>query len=77
MVLIKKEMKVKRNWITAVCGLVVILLLAGSVLAAPELTIPVTEFNFGYVPQNSKVSHVFWLHSTGDDTLKIIKVKPG
>lgn len=67
----------KLNWITAVCGLIVILLLAGSALAAPELTIPNNEFNFGFVPQNSKISHVFWLYSTGEDTLKIIKVKPG
>ena len=49
----------------------------GSASGAPRLTLPESTFNFGYVPQNSKISHGFWLHSTGDDTLKIIKVVPG
>jgi hypothetical protein len=34
-------------------------------------------FNFGYVPQDAKVTHVFWLKSTGDDSLRIAKVVPG
>lgn len=45
--------------------------------AAPRLDIPQPEFDFGYVPQNAKISHVFWLHSAGTDTLKIVKVNPG
>ncbi len=49
----------------------------GTAFAAPRLTIPQTDFNFGNVPQNAKISHVFWLHSTGDDSLKILKVVPG
>ncbi len=51
--------------------------LVASVAAAPELTIPVKTFDFGYVPQQSKVSHVFWLHSTGEDSLRILKIVPG
>jgi len=51
--------------------------LAVSSQAAPRLKIDAGEFNFGYVPQNSKISHVFWLKSAGDDTLKILKVVPG
>ncbi len=51
--------------------------LFGNVLADPAMTIPESVFNFGYVPQHSKISHIFWLHSTGTDTLKILKVKPG
>jgi hypothetical protein len=47
------------------------------VFAGPKMTIGENEFDFGYVPQASKVSHDFWLHSTGDSTLKIIKVNPG
>jgi hypothetical protein len=43
----------------------------------PEMTIAEPSFDFGYCPQNSKVSHVFWLHSTGTDTLNIVQVKPG
>lgn len=46
-------------------------------VAAPRLIIPETEFDFGFVPQNAKVSHVFWLYSAGTDTLKIVKVNPG
>ncbi|MBU0982709.1 MAG: DUF1573 domain-containing protein [candidate division Zixibacteria bacterium] len=53
------------------------LLAVASANAAPRLTVPVSEFDFGYVPQNSNVSHTFWLHSTGDDTLRILNVKPG
>jgi hypothetical protein len=52
-------------------------LVAGRASAAPRLTIPEEMFDFGFVPQNSKVAHVFWLHSTGDDTLKIVRVNPG
>jgi hypothetical protein len=57
---------------TAVC-----FLLIGSASATPRMTISESTFNFGYAPQNSKISHDFWLYSTGDDTLKILKVKPG
>jgi len=56
---------------------IVFVLVTGYAFSAPRLTIPESTFNFGYAPQNSKVSHVFWLHSTGDDSLKIIKVVPG
>ncbi len=57
--------------------LAVALLVIGAVQAAPRLVIPETTFNFGYVPQNSKVSHVFWLYSKGDDSVQILKVVPG
>jgi hypothetical protein len=36
-----------------------------------------TDFDFGYAPQNSKVSHIFWLKNIGEDSLEIINVKPG
>lgn len=52
-------------------------LLVPSVMGAPLMKIPEKEFDFGYVPQNSKVSHIFWLYNRGDDTLKIKKVVPG
>jgi len=61
-------------------GLLFVVLLFGSwtaVSAAPELTMPETVFDFGICPQNSSVNHRFWLYSTGDDTLKILKVIPG
>ncbi len=45
--------------------------------STPELTIFEPEFDFGIVPQHSKISHIFWLHSTGYDTLVIDKIIPG
>ncbi len=61
----------------AVTFLIGAALVAGRSSASPRLTMPETEFDFGFVPQNSKISHVFWLHSTGEDSLKIIQVVPG
>ncbi len=54
-----------------------IILAAITVMAAgvPQMEIPETEFDFGYVPSGSTVSHVFWLKSTGNGTLKITDVK--
>lgn len=57
--------------------LVLFMLSALAAHAAPRLTLPESVFNFGYAPQNSKISHTFWMYSTGDDSLKIISVKPG
>jgi len=47
------------------------------VMAAPRLVVPEQEFEFGFVPQNSRITHVFHLYSNGDDSLKIIQVVPG
>jgi len=57
--------------------LAVTVFFCGFALAEPQLSIPEPSFDFGYAPQNSTISHVFWLHSTGTDSLKIIKVSPG
>jgi len=57
--------------------LLIITLFQVSAIAGPKLSIPEPEFNFGYVPQAAKISHDFWLYSTGDSTLRIIKVSPG
>ena len=66
----------KRNIL--IFALVLVLVTAAlSVQGAPRLTLPESEFDFGYVPQNSTISHVFWLMSDGDDSLKILKVVPG
>ena len=54
-----------------------VLLASTKVFAGPNLTIPEPEFDFGYVPQQAKISHDFWLYSTGDSTLVIEKVVPG
>ncbi len=60
-------------------GIVMVFLVAFCMQAAaePKLTIPDSIFDFGFVPQNAKISHDFWLHSTGTDSLKIVKVSPG
>ena len=58
-------------------GIATVALIAGSAFGAPQLKLGETAFDFGFVPQHSKVSHTFWLYSTGDDELKILKVVPG
>jgi len=35
------------------------------------------KFDFGYLPKHSKVSHIFWLKNIGNDSLEIIRIKPG
>lgn len=57
--------------------LLLVVMVAGLAQAAPHLTIRDAAFDFGFVPQHSKISHTFWLLSTGDDTLKITKIVPG
>ncbi|MDD4052928.1 MAG: DUF1573 domain-containing protein [candidate division Zixibacteria bacterium] len=51
--------------------------LASPATALPKMLLPEEEYDFGFVPQDSKVSHVFWIKSVGDDSLIIISVKPG
>jgi hypothetical protein len=48
-----------------------------SAIAAPRMELSEPEFDFGFVPQNSEISHVFWIYNRGDDSLKIEKVVPG
>lgn len=57
--------------------LILIFLLSSLAMALPKMFLPQEEFNFGFVPQDSKVSHVFWIKSVGEDSLIIISVKPG
>ena len=45
--------------------------------AAPKMALSEPSFDFGTVPQHASVSHVFWLKSVGDETLKIVRIKPG
>jgi hypothetical protein len=42
-----------------------------------RIRVPVTNFDYGYVPQGAKISHVYWLYNDGEDTLLIRDVKPG
>lgn len=34
-------------------------------------------FDFGYVPQYSEISHVYWLHNRSFEPVEIISVRPG
>lgn len=43
----------------------------------PKILLPEKEWDFGYIPQNAAVSHFFTIKNIGDDTLQIIKVRPG
>ncbi|MCP4566643.1 MAG: DUF1573 domain-containing protein [FCB group bacterium] len=42
-----------------------------------EATDSIVSFDFGYTPQSSKISHIYWLHNTGDDSLNIVNINPG
>ncbi len=54
-----------------------VILASASLFGAPRMTMPETSFDFGFTPQNSTISHKFWIISSGQDTLKILKVVPG
>jgi hypothetical protein len=58
---------------------VIVLLISWPALliAGPTLTMPETHWDYGNVPQHSVLTHDYWIKNTGDDTLKIIQVKPG
>ena len=61
----------------AILVLLMLALFTGSAQAVPKMVLEETQFDFGYVPQQAKITHVFWLKSVGDDSLKILKVTPG
>lgn len=72
-------MKHSLTRITALAALAAFLSGAAATTASAEsnLTIPESVFDFGFAPQKSKLTHKFWLKSTGDDILIIDKVVPG
>ncbi len=41
-----------------------------------KVQLGLTEFQFGYMPNDASVSHSYWLYSRGEDSLKILRVKP-
>lgn len=45
--------------------------------AGPKVVVPEKSWDFGKVPQHTTIWHPYWLKNTGDDTLKILSVKPG
>lgn len=58
-------------------ALLVFLSASGSALAAPNMVISPREFNFGKVPQQSTFTSIFWIKSTGSDTVRITEIDPG
>lgn len=68
---------IRRKTLLVPVMLILIFLLAASAMALPKMFLPQEEFNFGFVPQDSKVTHVFWIKSVGEDSLVIVSVKPG
>ncbi len=54
-----------------------LLVLSPIVRPEPGLTINNDHFDFGLIPRNTTLMTGFWLNSTGDDTLKITKIKTG
>jgi len=43
----------------------------------PKIQVPESHWEFGLMPQDAKVHHGYWVKNIGDDTLRIISVKPG
>jgi hypothetical protein len=63
-----------RYVVSAILSLTVI---AASLSATPKMEFVDNSFDFGRVYQGKVVTHSFWIRSTGDDTLRILEVKPG
>ncbi len=57
--------------------LAIVVAIAGSLAAQPELEIVENRFDFGNIPQNSTLRHYFWFKSVGTDTLTIKEIKTG
>ncbi|UCC44079.1 MAG: DUF1573 domain-containing protein [Candidatus Zixiibacteriota bacterium] len=66
-----------RRVLPFVCTALFLFTLTGAAAGAPRLVLDESEFDFGFVPQNSKITHSFWVKSQGDDSLKILRVVPG
>lgn len=67
----------KQNTFPIVLALFFLLINIGESVEGPQLSLPDSTFDFGYVRQGATVSHTFQLCSTGSDTLKIIRIRPG
>jgi hypothetical protein len=61
-----------------VLALVALLVAAGSLCAqqkGPRLLVVQPTFDYGFVPDSSKVAHTYWLNNIGTDSLKVFNVK--
>jgi hypothetical protein len=57
----------------------ILLLILWPVMAIgkPQMFLPELHWDYGNVPQNSALTHDYWIRNMGNDTLKIIDVRPG
>lgn len=72
----EEEMR-KRIWWAWLWLPLMVLAFYGFSWGGPKLWIKETEWNFGKIPANATISHVFWVKNIGTDTLRILSVKPG
>lgn len=61
-------------------SLILLLMVATSGLAlaqqkGPRILVVRPLFDYGYVPDSSKIAHTYWINNIGTDTLKIFNVK--
>lgn len=62
---------------TTFAMLLLVLIFASALTAAPKLAFQHSYFDFGYAPQEAKLTHTFWIKSVGNEDLKITEVKTG
>ncbi len=60
-----------------ILALIFLLILSSIVFAGPKISVPEKDWDFGNIPQNSIARHAYWILNIGDDTLRILSVKPG
>jgi hypothetical protein len=58
-------------------GLYVLVLAQKEKLSKARIFLPDTRWDFGYIPKGGSVSHVFKVRNIGEDTLIIVRVRPG
>ena len=63
--------------LVAMAAIVVIVFLPHKKAGPPRISFSETFWNFGRIPQNSRISHAFWIKNVGGGILRILDVKPG
>ncbi len=67
----------KKISFTLVAMCMIFLISTTDSMAEAKLEIPSASFDFGFVPQHSRITHTYKLVSAGTDTLRIEEVRPG
>lgn len=62
---------------TTIAAVSLFLIFTSALSAAPKLAFQHSYFDFGYSPQDAKLTHTFWIKSVGDEVLKINDIKTG